>query len=84
MKIDTHENIGAALRAEREMDRLALEREAEDYSYDTEPHGMVILKGGWRAYVTHYAGEFTCDVRDLPLERTPNHFTGEHRDEVAR
>jgi hypothetical protein len=22
--------------------------------------------------------------RELPLERTPNHYTGEHRDEVAR
>lgn len=25
-----------------------------------------------------------CIDRELPLERTPNHYTGEHRDEVVR
>lgn len=25
-----------------------------------------------------------CTERELPLERTPNHYTGEHRDEVVR
>lgn len=25
-----------------------------------------------------------CTERPIPLEHTPNHYTGEHRDEVAR
>jgi hypothetical protein len=32
---------------------------------------------------THMPIPRTTD-RELPLERTPNHYTGEHRDEVVR
>ena len=52
------------------------------------------MRGGYPAHTTRAADmraiecvelppRHTTD-RELPLERTPNHYTGEHRDEVVR
>lgn len=50
-------------------------------------HGLAYQSpGAWRPVYVAIGDPPTprSTDRELPLERTPNHYTGEHRDEVVR